>query len=150
MEATQQTLQQIERAITKVAGKYSQLEEPVLTDIYIQVIQESGEILVYNDDDVELHRCVVEEWIENTQEDFYNQIVPVLSQCISKSRTVVDTMQIMRPFSFVLVDDEHEIVVFELCVESRNDGVIASCNGNYTEAMSLVISHGTEFCHRHS
>ena len=91
MEATQQTLQQIERAITKVAGKYSQLEEPVLTDIYIQVIQESGEILVYNDDDVELHRCVVEEWIENTQEDFYNQIVPVLSQCISKSRTVVDT-----------------------------------------------------------
>ena len=110
MEATQQTLQQIERAITKVAGKYSQLEEPVLTDIYIQVIQESGAILVYNDDDVELHRCVVEEWIENTQEDFYNQIVPVLSQCISKSRTVVDTMQIMRPFSFVLVDDEHETV----------------------------------------
>ena len=110
MEATQQTLQQIERAITKVAGKYSQLEEPVLTDIYIQVIQESGEILVYNDDDVELHCCVVEEWIENTQEDFYNQIVPVLSQCISKSRTVVDTMQIMRPFSFVLVDDEHETV----------------------------------------
>ena len=110
MEATQQTLQQIERAITKVAGKYSQLEEPVLTDIYIQVIQESGEILAYNDDDVELHRCVVEEWIENTQEDFYNQIVPVLSQCISKSRTVVDTMQIMRPFSFVLVDDEHETV----------------------------------------
>lgn len=110
MEATQQTLQQIERAITKVAGKYSQLKEPVLTDIYIQVIQESGEILIYNDDDVELHRCVVEEWIENTQEDFYNQIVPVLSQCISKSRTVVDTMQIMRPFSFVLVDDEHETV----------------------------------------
>jgi hypothetical protein len=82
----------------------------VLTDIYIQVIQESGEILVYNDDDVELHRCVVEEWIENTQEDFYNQIVPVLSQCITKTRTVVDTMQIMRPFSFVLVDDEHETV----------------------------------------
>ena len=110
MEATQQTLQQIERAITKVAGKYSQLEEPVLTDIYIQVIQESGEILIYNDDDVEHHRCVVEEWIENTQEDFYNQIVPVLSQCISKTRTVVDTMQIMRPFSFVLIDDEHETV----------------------------------------
>ena len=110
MEATQQTQQQIERAITKVVGKYSQLEEPVLTDIYIQVKQESGEILVYNDDDVELHRCVIEEWIGNTQEDFYSQIVPVLSQCISNMRSVVDSMQIMRPFSFVLIDEEHEIV----------------------------------------
>lgn len=110
MEATQQTQQQIERAITKVMGKYSQLEEPVLTDIYIQVKQESGEILVYNDDDVELHRCVIEEWIGNTQEDFYSQIVPVLSQCISNMRSVVDSMQIMRPFSFVLIDEEHETV----------------------------------------
>ncbi len=110
MEATQQTQQQIERAITKVVGKYSQLEEPVLTDIYIQVKQESGEILVYNDDDVELHRCVIEEWIGNTQEDFYSQIVPVLSQCISNMRSVVDSMQIMRPFSFVLIDEEHETV----------------------------------------
>lgn len=110
MEATQQTQQQIERAITKVVGKYSQLEEPVLTDIYIQVKQESGEILVYNDDDVELHRCVIEEWIGNTQENFYSQIVPVLSQCISNMRSVVDSMQIMRPFSFVLIDEEHETV----------------------------------------
>lgn len=110
MEATQQTQQQIERAITKVVGKYSQLEEPVLTDIYIQVKQESGEILVYNDDDVELHRCVIEEWIGNTQEDFYSQIVPVLSQCISNMRSVVDSMQIMHPFSFVLIDEEHETV----------------------------------------
>lgn len=110
MEATQQTQQQIERAITKVVGKYSQLEEPVLTDIYIQVKQESGEILVYNDDDVELHRCVIEEWIGNTQEDFYSQIVPVLSQCISNMRSVVDSIQIMRPFSFVLIDEEHETV----------------------------------------
>ena len=110
MEATQQTQQQIERAITKVVGKYSQLEEPVLTDIYIQVKQESGEILVYNDDDVELHRCVIEEWIGNTQEDFYSQIVSVLSQCISNMRSVVDSMQIMRPFSFVLIDEEHETV----------------------------------------
>ena len=110
MEATQQTQQQIERAITKVVGKYSQLEEPVLTDIYIQVKQESGEILVYNDDDVELHRCVIEEWIGDTQEDFYSQIVPVLFQCISNMRSVVDSMQIMRPFSFVLIDEEHETV----------------------------------------
>ena len=124
MEATQQTQQQIERAITKVVGKYSQLEEPVLTDIYIQVKQESGEILVYNDDDVELHRCVIEEWIGNTQEDFYSQIVPVLSQCISNMRSVVDSMQIMRPFSFVLIDEEHETVQDIIYIDNEETVVL--------------------------
>lgn len=102
--------QQIDRAITKVAGKYATLEEPVLTDIYIQVKQESGEILVYNDDDVELHRCVVEEWIGNTQEDFYSSVTPILCQAIQRMRPTIDTMQIMRPFSFVLIDEDHETV----------------------------------------
>ena len=124
MEATQQTQQQIERAITKVVGKYSQLEEPVLTDIYIQVKQESGEILVYNDDDVELHRCVIEEWIGNTQEDFYSQIVPVLSQCISNMRSVVDSMQIMRPFSFVLIDEEHETVQDIIYIDNEDTVIL--------------------------
>ena len=124
MEATQQTQQQIERAITKVVGKYYQLEEPVLTDTYIQVKQESGEILVYNDDDVELHRCVIEEWIGNTQEDFYSQIVPVLSQCISNMRSVVDSMQIMRPFSFVLIDEEHETVQDIIYIENEDTVIL--------------------------
>ena len=124
MEATQQTQQQIERAITKVVGKYSQLEESVLTDIYIQVKQESGEILVYNDDDVELHRCVIEEWIGNTQEDFYSQIVPVLSQCISNMRSVVDSMQIMRPFSFVLIDEEHETVQDIIYIDNEDTVIL--------------------------
>lgn len=124
MEATQQTQQQIERAITKVVGKYSQLEEPVLTDIYIQVKQESGEILVYNDDDVELHRCVIEEWIGNTQEDFYSQIVPVLSQCISNMRSVVDSMQIMRPFSFVFIDEEHETVQDVIYIDNEETVIL--------------------------
>lgn len=107
MEKTQQ---QIDRAITKVAEKYATLEEPVLTDIYVQVKQESGEILVYNDDDVELHRCVVEEWIGNTQEDFYSSVTPILCQAIQRMRPTIDTMQIMRPFSFVLIDEDHETV----------------------------------------
>ena len=102
--------QQIDRAITKVAEKYATLEEPVLTDIYVQVKQESGEILVYNDDDVELHRCVVEEWIGNTQEDFYSSVTPILCQAIQRMRPTIDTMQIMRPFSFVLIDEDHETV----------------------------------------
>lgn len=108
MEAKTQTIQQIERALRKVAAKYPQGADPVLTDIHLEVKPESGELLAYNDDDQELTRCVVEEWIASPIEDFYEQVSPILRQCINKMRGELDHMSILRPYSFVLVDEEHE------------------------------------------
>ena len=52
MKANEQTLQQIERAIRKVADKFPPVEEPtVLTDIHLRVNQETGELLAFDDDD---------------------------------------------------------------------------------------------------
>ena len=48
MKATQQTIQQIQRAIRKVAAKFPKDSDPVLTDIHMQVKPESGELLTYN------------------------------------------------------------------------------------------------------
>ena len=62
MKANEQTLQQIERAIRKVADKFPPVEEPtVLTDIHLRVNQETGELLAFDDDDNEITRCVVEQ-----------------------------------------------------------------------------------------
>lgn len=71
MNASEQTLQQIKRALRKAASKFpSDAECFPLTDLLLQVKQESGELLVYDDDDRELTRCVVEEWIDNKDENF--------------------------------------------------------------------------------
>ena len=79
MKATEQTLQQIERTLKKIAQKLPQSEEPTLmTDIHLRVTQDSGEILVYDDNDKEITRCVVEQWIENRDEDFYEQVLELL------------------------------------------------------------------------
>lgn len=61
MKATEQTLQQIERAISKVADKFPpSIEATVLTDIHLRVNQESGELVAYDDDDHEITRSVIE------------------------------------------------------------------------------------------
>ncbi len=79
MKATSQTIQQIERALRKIAAKYPLgREDLVLTDIHLQVKADSGELLAFNDDDEELTRCVVEQWMDNGDEDFYEEITPVL------------------------------------------------------------------------
>ncbi len=108
MNATQQTNQEIDRAIRKIISKYPADRDAVFTDIHLEVRQESGDILAYDDDDNEITRCVVEQWINSKEEDFYEQITPVLYERLDALRTEIDKMSVMHPFSFVLVDGDHE------------------------------------------
>lgn len=109
MKTTEQTLQQIERSIRKTAEKFPQDKEAeVMTDIHLRVNQESGELVTYDDDDSELNRCVVEEWIDNKDDDFYEQIVSVLRTCLENMHDMVDNMSVLKPYSFVLEDEEKE------------------------------------------
>lgn len=111
MKSSEQVLQQIERAIHKIAEKFPPTEEVTLmTDIHIRVTQETGKLTVFNDDEEEITRCIVEQWINNTDDNFYEQITPVLRKSIEKNKTIVEDMAILKPFSFVLEDDDKESV----------------------------------------
>jgi len=112
MEMTEQTIQQVERYIRKVAQKFptteSEDEASVLTDIHVRVSQDSGELLAFDDDDNEITRCVVEQWIENKEDNFYVEVAKCLRQLLHKNSALVDAMGILKPFSFVLEDDDKE------------------------------------------
>ena len=109
MKATEQTIQQIERAIRKIAQKFPFQEEPdLMTDVHLRVIQDSGELLAFDDDDNEITRCVVEQWIDNKDDNFYSDITSLLRNMLKEKHELIDGMGIMKPFSFVLEDDEKE------------------------------------------
>lgn len=111
MKTTEQTIQQIERAIRKTAQKFPFNEDPdMLTDIHVRVSQDSGEMVTFDDDDNEINRCVIEQWIDNKDEDFYTQVTNILRKELRRLHDVVDEMGIMKPFSFVLEDDDKESV----------------------------------------
>ena len=112
MEIKEQTISQIERALKKVANKLelNVTEQKPLTDILIQVKQESGELMVFNDDDEELTRCVIEEWIENKDEDFYLQIQSVLKQAITNLKEKMENLPMLKPYSFVLIGEDKETI----------------------------------------
>ena len=111
MKATDQTLQQIARAIRKVADKFPANEEAgVLTDIHLRVTQETGELVAFDDDDKEITRCVVEQWIDNKEDDFYQDVTTVLRTELGKQKETIEQMAILKPYSFVLEDDDHEHV----------------------------------------
>ena len=80
-----------------------------MTDIHLRVTQESGELVAFDDDDNEITRVVIESWIDNKDEDFYENITIVLRSVLeNNARDMVEKMSILRPFSFVLEDDDRE------------------------------------------
>lgn len=111
MKANEQTFSQIERALKKVSEKFPSCNEPTfLTDIHVRVTQESGEIVIFNDDDEEITRCVIEEWIDNNDENFYEEITPIIRRSINNIRNIVDNLGILKPYSFVLENDDNESI----------------------------------------
>lgn len=111
MKATEQTLKQIERAIRKTAEKFpTDPETSIMTDIHVRVIQDSGELITFDDSEEEITRCIIEQWIDNTDDDFYTTIPPIIRKCIDRQKALVDNMGIMKPYTFVLENDEKEPV----------------------------------------
>ena len=82
----------------------------ILTDIHVQVSQDSGELLAYNDDDEEITRCVVEQWIDNKEERFFDSVTLIMRNALRKNAAIADQLGILKPYSFVLEDDEKETV----------------------------------------
>lgn len=111
MQVTEQTTQQIERSIKKIAQKLPANEETsLLTDIHLLVSQDSGELIAYDDNDQEITRCVVEQWIDNKDESFYDEVTAILRKELHQMHEVVDNLGIMKPYSFVLENDDRESV----------------------------------------
>ena len=111
MKATEQTTQQIERAIRKIAQKYPANDETsVLTDVHLRVTQDSGEMVAFDDDDQEITRCVIEQWIDNKDENFYEDVTQILRNSLKNLHDVVDNLGIMKPYGFVLEDDDKEAI----------------------------------------
>lgn len=109
MKANEQTIQQVDRFIKKVAQKFPETEEAtVMTDIHVRVSQENGDLMAFDDDDQELTRCVVEEWIDNKDAHFYQNVTNILRLEIAKNKAAAENLGIIKPYNFVLEDDDKE------------------------------------------
>ena len=124
MKATEQTIQQVERFINKIAQKFPAQDEPTLfTDIHVRANQDTGDLLAFDDDDQEITRCVVEQWIDNQEENFYDSVTLILRKQLKNMVNVVDNLGILKPYSFVLENDDKENVA-ELYLADDNTVII--------------------------
>mgnify|MGYP006874651690 FL=1 len=118
---------QIQRALRHVAERFPKESEPVLSDIIIRVFPHSGELKFYDDDERELMRIVIEEWIHGSRDEhFYEKVTPIIRNAISQVRKeVVDQMSLLRPYTFVMQDEDGDTLT-DLYIVDDNETTILS------------------------
>lgn len=132
MNASSATTDQIQRALRKVSEHLSALGHTPLSDIYLQVMPESGDLFVYDDTDTELWRCVVEEWIGRSGEDFYAEAAAAGGAAIRGLRAEMEALNLQKPYSFVLTDEDKETV----CELYLVDDDLLQISGELMEGLS--------------
>ena len=109
MNVSDATIAQLERFIKKIAQKFPSSEEPVtMTDIHIMLSQDTGELMAFDDNDKEITRCVVDEWINSSAPDFYDTVAGTVRDLLARMHEVADGLCILKPYSFILENDERE------------------------------------------
>ena len=143
MTATEQTKQSLERFFNKIAQKLPSCDEPsLMSDIHVRVSQESGDVMAFDDDENEITRCVVEPWIDNKEDDFYDKVTCQLRQQMTAMRQVVEGLGVMKPYSYVLEDDDKDSIAELYVVDDRRLFVIAEAmrRGTTLEEIASITS----------
>lgn len=99
----------IRLALTKISGSEEDLS---VTDIHIQPSQETGCIKIYDDEDNLLASDTIEEWKEYEEDDFNAGVAKVLKEEIEvlKKDGLIDSLKILKPYYFVLIDENKETI----------------------------------------
>lgn len=120
MQLSQKSIANIDAAIKEMAGKFMLDEEQTrVTDLHLQPRQESGELIIYDDDDEELARAAVPEWEGYADDDFNSSVETILRQELQQQQKagLFDKVAIWKPYSMVMVDDDKETIVDLLLID---------------------------------
>lgn len=116
----------------------------MITDVHLQVKKESGELLVLNDDDTVLSEAIVENW--KNENELYHVAESVLRDALADLRnsSKLDTLDLVKPYSFVLIDDNKETVAELLLINDDgvyflNDGLLEGLDDELDEFLKDLL-----------
>lgn len=114
MKLSQKSLSAVEAAICKATERYAGTsEQAIVTDIHLQPNPSTGTLTLFNDDDEQLALTPpLEEWEAYEGENFYGGAERVLSALLNSmnAKGCFEQVNILKPYSFVLVDEDKETV----------------------------------------
>ena len=107
--------------IQKALDKYVSGNAQVITDIHMQVDMESGQLVISDDDDAVLAEQQIPEWESANPENFYTDVEIALKRVLNQLREegTLESVKILKPYSFVLEDSTKETVAELLMMDDE-------------------------------
>lgn len=148
MKLSQATRTLIEETIKQSVARFSQQSDEtteVVTDIHLQPNASSGELALFDDDDNQLASAKIGEWTEYEGNNFYENAERTLSAVLNemKEKGCFDNLSILKPYSFVLVDDEKETVAELLIMDDDtlmvNDELLKGLDDELNEFLKNLL-----------
>ncbi|MCC8134416.1 MAG: hypothetical protein LIP04_13195 [Tannerellaceae bacterium] len=109
----------LEKTFVSAINQLTSSESPdLISDLYVQVDAETGELTIFDDAENLLEKIVIFDWVNSPDEEqaFYtNKVFPVVKSALNTlaSKEVFEAPVFTRPFAVSLTDEEF-IVVEEL------------------------------------
>lgn len=125
MKISSQSQSEIYDALKRVCVQYEDIAEESITDFYVEVRMDSGELCVLDDEDRVVSEVTVGEFANHKDED-PELLNAQIARDIRKELERLDNageigkMRVMKPFSFVLVDEEKEVIEDLYLVDDEN------------------------------
>lgn len=115
MKINSQSQAELRNALKQAVGHYREGDVETITDFYVQVSLDSGDLVLYDDEDNQLSAVTIGEWADHKDEDDQDLMEEICQNIRTEigrldEEGVLDELVVMKPFSFVLVDDVKEVV----------------------------------------
>lgn len=116
MSISRETQDRLQNAIEKMVKEYITAEETRVTDFHIKVNGENGELAINDDDNTALARVHIIEWEGVHDEAVFEKELRTILVKMQENGTF-DNLNIAKPYSFVLTDDDDVAIVDLLIVD---------------------------------
>ena len=114
MSLSRETENRLQEVITKMTKEFITAEETKVTDFHINV--NNGELTIVDDDDNSLARVHILEWENEHNEEVFEKALRGILNAMNE-RGDFESLNIAKPYSFVLTDDDKQSIVDLLIVD---------------------------------
>lgn len=144
MKISSESKFKINQLITALIARFANLEDEIVTDIYLQPSFQTGELKVYNDDDELLANEVISEFEGLTGTEAVSSVARILRKSLEHKRKEIESLLILKPFSFVLVDEDKETIEDLLLVDDdivlADEGLLKGLDADLNEFLKKLLS----------
>lgn len=98
-------------AVSKLAADES---GNLISDLYIQVDQESGELGLFDDEEHQIEKIVIFDWVNNAEEeaDFNQKVIAILKNVLTvmAAKESFNNPRFLKPLSVSLTDEDFVVI----------------------------------------